>query len=151
STDVATAAPQPASPSNGASGQTTTPTLSWSAPSGAIAGTTLYTVTLWDPYAPPVGRALPNLAATTATSIAVPASESLLYGQQYAWSVFACTGSPCTIYGAWFSFTTMPQLAATPSGVQPLPILPQNGNFLNLPGWTSYGGSGTGTLVSPVL
>src|SRR5207253_1572430 len=53
------------SPSDGSVNAGTTPNLSWSAPSGAISGTTQYTVALWDPTPAPGGTLLANLAATS--------------------------------------------------------------------------------------
>src|SRR5258707_795395 len=52
---------QQQSPANGATNQTTTPTLSWNAPTNAISGTTQYTVSIKTSS----GTALANLAPTT--------------------------------------------------------------------------------------
>src|SRR6185437_14713708 len=108
------------SPTNGATGQSLTPTFSWTAPSGSVSGSTTYTVSIWDPYGSPSGHLLANLPTTTNLSITTTSSEGLLYGQSYYWNVNACNGSSCSGYGtpgtSWNSFTTMAQPAATLSG-----------------------------------
>src|SRR5579883_2069708 len=80
------------SPANGAVDVSPTLTLSWSQPTGAVPGTTQYTVFLSDWQ---TGQNLPTLT-TTNTSLAVPASEALQYGHRYFWNVKACNGSNCS-------------------------------------------------------
>jgi hypothetical protein len=93
---------QQQSPANGATGQSTTPTLSWIAPSGAVSGTTQYTVSLHTSS----GTALANLAATTSLITAVPVGEGLQAGQTYWWNVVACNGTACSsLNPTWDSFT----------------------------------------------
>jgi hypothetical protein len=124
--------PLESSPANGATNQSTTPTLSWQVPAG---GATSYVVSLFDPYGDPAGHRLGDLTVTPGTpagncsasvcSVAVPASEGLLAGQSYSWNVSACTGGSCSGYaGAWWRCST----AAKPLGPPPFPFVPS--------GWT---------------
>ncbi len=137
------------SPSNGATNQSQTPTLSWLQPTGAIPGTTQYTVSIWDPSPSWGGHFLANLPATTSLSTTVPSSEQLLYGQTYQWNVNACNGSDCSGFNpTWFSFTVKAQPAATASGA--IPTYVPNGDFTGnptvsgtVPAWT-----GTATLTT---
>ncbi len=73
-TSASPGTPLQASPANGATGQSTTLTLAWTAPQGAISGVTQYYVDLEDPYGEPAGHLLGQLAPTTNLSISVPAS-----------------------------------------------------------------------------
>ncbi|MHB8575753.1 MAG: DUF6531 domain-containing protein, partial [Dehalococcoidia bacterium] len=107
------------SPANGASNQSRTPYLSWSTPANFISGVTRVFVSVWDPYAPPAGHRLGDISCTGSCSNTgqLPLSEGLLYGQSYAWNVYACNGEACSGYAAsWSSFTTMNQPAVTLSG-----------------------------------
>ncbi len=105
------------SPAEGAQNVALTPTLSWNAPGGAIAGTTQYTAYVWDPQA----SVMKFQQATTALSAAVPAAAGLQSGVFYYWSVQACNGSACGPLARWIGFTTAsalgaPALVAPPEG-----------------------------------
>ncbi len=90
------------SPVEGAQNVALTPTLSWNAPGGATQGTTQYTAYVWDPQA----SVMKFQQATTALSVAVPASAGLQPGVFYYWSVQACNGSACGPLARWIGFTT---------------------------------------------
>ncbi len=93
------------SPANGAVDVSPTLTLSWTQPTGAIPGTTVYKVFLSDWQ---TEQNLPTLT-TTSTSLAVPASEALQYGHRYFWSVQACNGTNCSATsGEWDFFVQGP-------------------------------------------
>jgi len=144
--------PLQTSPANGATGQSPTLTLSWSPPAGAIQGSTTYTVSIWDPYGDPDGHLLGDLAVpagnctSSSCSSAVPAGETLLYGQNYEWNVSACNGAACSGYaGSWFQFTTQPQPAVTASGATPGTVY--NPDFGGTP-LTSWGQTPAGWTVT---
>jgi RHS repeat-associated protein len=94
------------SPADRAINTGVTPTLTWSAPSGAVSGSTTYSVSLWDPAA---NTMLASVNAGTALSVAVPSGEGLTLGKAYHWDVTACKGSACsTLNPHWFDFSTAP-------------------------------------------
>ncbi len=137
------------SPTNGATNQSQTPPLSWLQPTGAIPGTTTYTVSLWDPSPSWGGRFLADLPATTSLSASVPSTEQLLYGQTYQWNVTACNGPDCSGFNpTWFSFTVQSQPAATASGA--IPSYVPNGDFSGTPtvSGTVPAWSGSATLTT---
>ncbi len=90
------------SPVEGSSGNGVTPTLTWTAPAGAIAGTTQYTAYVWDPTA----QVMKFQQTTTALQIAVPAGAGLQAGHFYYYSVQACNGSTCGPLARWEGFTS---------------------------------------------
>lgn len=101
-------APAPGAPTlvspNNVAGTGTTPTLSWSQPSGVIAGVTVYSATVADGD---TGATMGTTAYTAALSVAVPASFNLVYGRSYTWNVQACNAGACSGYGpTWASFST---------------------------------------------
>lgn len=144
------------SPTNGATGVSRTPTLSWSAPTGAVSGTTTYRVDIWAAGAPPAGHLLGSLATTTSLSKAVPTSTNLFYGRTYYWNVVACNGTTCSGYNpTWASFTVQSQPAATASGAIPAYVV--NGDFSGTPasgttppGWTGTSSAYNGQYVPGV-
>ncbi len=89
-------------PPEGATDVGTTPTISWTAPSGAVAGSTQYTAYLWDPAA----SVMKFQQTTTALSVGVPQSAGLVGGHFYYMSVQACNGSACGPLARWEGFTT---------------------------------------------
>ncbi len=95
-------------PVEGATGVSLTPTLQWTAPSGAVSGTTQYTVYVWDPDA----QVMKFQQATTALSVNVPAGAGLVAGHFYYWAVQACNGAACGPQARWIGFTTAPGLGA---------------------------------------
>ncbi|HZQ37313.1 MAG TPA: hypothetical protein VFD32_15390 [Dehalococcoidia bacterium] len=95
-------------PPEGATDVSVTPTISWTAPSGAISGTTQYTAYVWDPAA----SAMKFQQTTTALSVTVPASAGLVSGHFYYMSVQACNGSACGPLARWEGFTTKNSLGA---------------------------------------
>ncbi|HEY7294428.1 MAG TPA: Ig-like domain repeat protein [Dehalococcoidia bacterium] len=101
-------APALATPADQAQNVSTTPTLSWNAPSGAISGTTQYIVYVWDPAA----QILKVQQVTTALSYAVPASAGLQPGSFYYWMAQACNPGICGPQAPWRGFTTQPPLGA---------------------------------------
>jgi RHS repeat-associated protein len=102
---------QQLSPADTATATGTSPALSWSQPSGAVSGSTTYTVAIWDPT---TNSVLTTIAAGTVLSIPVPASAGLVQGRSYHWNVTACNGTACSAYADhWFAFST----AAAPSVV----------------------------------
>jgi len=109
------AEPAMTSPVNGASNQSATPTLAWS----AAAGATSYTVRIADN--PLLSNPVHTAAGLTDTSYSVPA-QALAGCTQYWWGVSAenAHGSSASIPAA-FSLTTAPQtsLAASLSGNEP--------------------------------
>jgi len=102
-----TIAPQPGapgltSPIEGSTTVSQTPTLQWTAASGAVGGTTQYTGFVWDPAA----GVMKFQQSTTALSLAVPASAGLQPGTFYYYTAQACTGSVCGPLARWEGFTT---------------------------------------------
>ncbi|MHB8577107.1 MAG: DUF6531 domain-containing protein, partial [Dehalococcoidia bacterium] len=108
-------------PANNAGDQTLTPQLSWSTPTSFIPGVTQVYLTLWNPYAPPLGARLGDVhCGSCATTGQAPLAEGLLYGQRYQWNVYACNGEACSGYApGWGTFSTMTQPPATSAGVAP--------------------------------
>jgi YD repeat-containing protein len=147
-TATAPGSPLEASPANGATVTLPTAqnpnslTLTWTAPAGAIQGTTQYYVSLYDPYGEPQGHFLGDLPLTTNLYAFVPASEGLVPGQQYFWNVQACNGTgACSGYSSsWWSFTSALPALANPSGTGTEWIV--NPDFGGSP--RSNGGSATG-------
>lgn len=112
-------------PAEGATDVSLTPTLGWTAPSGAIAGTTQYTAYVWDPQA----NAMRFQATGTGLSVAVPGSAGLVLGHFYYWSVQACNGSACGPLARWEGFTTVsnigaPQLRSPAEGATGVGVTP---------------------------
>ncbi len=103
------------SPVEGATGVSRTPTLAWTAPSGAVSGTTQYTAYVWDPSA----NAMAWQGTTTSLSLAVPAASPLLAGHFYYYSARACNGSLCGATARWEGFSTQSSLG-TPGLLSPL-------------------------------
>jgi len=103
------AAPSLVSPGNGATGVSTTPTLTWTSVTGADS----YDVYLGTSSTPPF------VTNTTATSFAAPA---LVSNTQYSWRVVAKNSAGATT-SVTFSFTTLP----APS---PVSIVPGGGSGL---------------------
>jgi hypothetical protein len=110
------AAPTPMAPI-GANNTGTTPTLSWSQPSGAVAGTTQYNAYVWS-Y--DTNAAMGYTGWTTQLSEQVPASLNLTYGLSYWWAVYACNGQACSGYSKSEIFSTGPVPGA------PSPLSPAN-------------------------
>ncbi|HLZ69183.1 MAG TPA: IPT/TIG domain-containing protein [Dehalococcoidia bacterium] len=120
-------APALASPAEGATNVSLTPSLSWTAPGGAIAGSTQYTAYIWDPAA----VTMKFQQGTTALSLSVPAGVGLAPSRFYYWMVQACNGSACGPQARWIGFTT----AAVPGA----------------PGLTSPIEGSTGVSTTPVI
>lgn len=80
-------APILVSPANGATGLSTTPTLTWSSVPGAVA------------YAANILGV--NTGIVTGTSFTVPAAWGLTTGTTYSWSVRACPEAACTTPTLW--------------------------------------------------
>ena len=118
------------SPSNNATNTGTTPAFSWTAPSGAVAGTTTYTVTIWNPYTSPSATKVGDFSAGTSTTY-TPPSGTLASGASYLWNVSACNGQACSGYGPWWQLST----SAAPHTAQQ--TAPANG--------------ATGTTLTPTL
>ncbi|MGI8553834.1 MAG: hypothetical protein ACR2PL_24050 [Dehalococcoidia bacterium] len=141
---------------NGIPGQSLTPTLSWNVPTGAVGGSTTYTVPLWAAGSPPNGHLLAALPATTQTSTVVPASEQLMPGDQvYYWNVNACTGSASSGFNpTWPSFKAAVQPPATASNA--LPGYIPNSDFSGgqgtsvIPSWTGTSLTANGSYVPGV-
>jgi len=113
-------APPPSPPvliaPNNVSGTGTTPTLSWNAASGAIAGITTYSANVTDGQTQTV---MGNTSFSTALSVQVPAGWNLIYGHSFTWNATACNDWACSGFGTtWFSFSTAPAPAA-PALVSP--------------------------------
>jgi hypothetical protein len=99
--------PQPLSPGNASTNVGVTPTLSWASSSNAIAGATYYQVELWD--AQTLTASGPLLVATQpAAQVQVPASQGLVRGRSYWWSLYACTDQLCSSWSDDRLFTTVP-------------------------------------------
>lgn len=134
------AAPTLLTPPEGTHYITTTPTLTWQAPSGAVTGTTVYNVNIFDSTS---NTTLP-LETTAATSLAVPASEGITAGHEIFWTVAACNPGAC---GAWAR--SWGEFVAPVPGVPTLtnPIEGSTGNSL-IPTlqWTAASGA-TGDTV----
>jgi hypothetical protein len=140
-------APAPGAPAlvspNNVAGTGTTPTLSWSQPSGVIAGVTVYSATVADGD---TGTTLGTTAYTPALSIAVPADFNLVYGKSYTWNVQACNAGACSGYGpTWAAFSTAtapsPPPLASPdnvSGIGTTPTLEWNASADAIAGVTTY-------------
>ena len=88
-------------PVEGSRGNGVTPTLRWSAASGAT-GSTTYTASVWDPSA----SVMKFQQTVSGLSVAVPASAGLVAGHFYYYSVQACTGSDCGPLARWEGFTS---------------------------------------------
>src|SRR5581483_7562310 len=87
-TTAALGAPALTSPVEGSTGISVTPTLRWTAASGAGASTT-YTGYVWDPTASKVVFQ----QSTSGLTVAVPAGSALAIGHFYYYSAQACDGS----------------------------------------------------------
>src|SRR5581483_10536375 len=85
--------PTMSTPAEGSTGLSTTPTLTWQAPTNAFNGVTTYVIALSDATPLPGGRthSLAWLTSTT-TSVTVPASEGIYAGDYFYWAVQACNG-----------------------------------------------------------
>jgi len=94
-------APGLLAPAEGATHVGTTPTLRWSAPAGAVTGTTQYTAMVWDPAA----NTMKFQQTTAALTTAVPASAGLVAGHFYYWTVQACNGASCGPLARWIGVT----------------------------------------------
>ncbi|HLZ73129.1 MAG TPA: protease pro-enzyme activation domain-containing protein [Dehalococcoidia bacterium] len=116
-------APGLQSPREGATNVTLNPEITWSAPTAAVPGTTIYTAYVWDPGA----RVMRFQQATTSTSVVV--SPSLANGTFYYYTVQACNGSSCGALARWEGFTTigtpgMPGLTAPVEGSSGVSVNP---------------------------
>jgi len=133
------------SPLEGATNVSFTPTLSWSAPSGAIAGTTQYTAYIWDPQL----GVMKFQQSTSALSIGVPAASALQGGVFYYWTVQACNGGACGPLARWLGFTTAAALGA-PGLSSPLEGA-TNVSTTPTVQWTAAGGAANGVTQYTVF
>jgi len=109
------------SPAEGAIGVSLTPTLAWTAASGASE----YTVYVWDPGA----NVMAYQTTTAALSATVPAGSALSPGRFYYWTVQACSGATCGQTARWEGFTTqfgigVPALTAPAEGATGVSLTP---------------------------
>lgn len=103
--------PQLSAPASSTTNADTTPTLSWTSSSNAVPGATYYQVGLWDGQSgSPMGSYLVTNEPTT--QVQVPASQGLVLGRSYSWSVYACTGQLCSAWSTFSLFTTVPAPSA---------------------------------------
>ncbi len=94
------------SPSNGATGASTTPSFSWTALSGSP--TYAFALETINPPSPAQNISF-NYASTSTTlpwSTLVPGPGGLAVNQQYRWRIGAGPTATPTSYSDWFSFTT---------------------------------------------
>ncbi|HLZ71272.1 MAG TPA: RHS repeat-associated core domain-containing protein [Dehalococcoidia bacterium] len=139
--------PTMVSPAEGSQGNSLTATMSWQQPSGAVAGSTVYSVLLVDAV---TGQWL-AIQSTTALSYGFASTEGLQYGREYYWTLQACNGGNCSawarVWGIWtqtppgapgFPPLTTPAVGATATGTTPTLA------------WTAPGGSTSGSTTYAV-
>jgi len=133
---VTPAIPSLITPANGATGQSTTPALSWTNSAGAAS----FTIGLTDATA---NRTLPNLSSAAA-ALTVPSGEGLVVGHQYSWSVAACNAIGCSPFSSAFTFTTAAVTPGVVTLVSPLEGA-QNVSLTPTLAWNAPSGAVAGT------
>ncbi|HZQ34761.1 MAG TPA: protease pro-enzyme activation domain-containing protein [Dehalococcoidia bacterium] len=138
-------APGLTAPAEGATNVSRTPTVQWTAPNGALSGTTQYTAYIWDPSA----NAMAWQGTTTQLSIAVPGGSPLAAGHFFYYTVQACNGSLCGPNARWEGFTTQSSLG-TPGLQAPVEGSRGNGVTPTLRWSAASGATGSTTYTASV-